>query len=1123
MKNDLLIHLTKRLKAAIFVFWVFSMVLSISAQASDFQTKSIDEVFVSLSVTEESLTKAFEIIEKNTGFNFVYANRDLKDSGKINLQLIGASLYDALLEVSKQTGLSFKQVNQNIHVKKNPQQATVQSLREAIIAVINGQVVDASGSAIPGVTVMVEGTNRGTVTDIDGRFSIEANPDEALVFSFVGYEKQRMLVGNTSFLTITLKEDISLLNEVVVIGYGSLREKDLTSSIATLKTDVITKTPNANAMQSLQGRVAGVQIVSNGAPGASPTVRVRGVGSFEGNAAPLYVVDGMFFENIDFLSPNDIETISVLKDASAAAIYGVRASNGVVLIQTKSGKYNQKPEIVIDSYYGMQVPQNVLQMANSQQFVRYINETGSPADIAFVNNAMQRFGRSRVDPNIPNVNTDWYAEIMNPAAIQNHNLSFNGGSETTRYSIGGSYFEQKGLLNDTRNEYKRLNFRAKLDTDVRSWLTVGGNFNFSMARQYNGDDGAWFQAYFAVPILPVFDELNTNAEPFRLSNAQQLGYRNRQNPYYSLLYNDNRNHVGKVMGNFYADFELIPNKLSFRTAYNYGLEIINSRNVGFDFSDGVTNFQSAIGRTNFARFDQVVDNFFTYNENFNKHRITAVLGQSFRSEYSEVLFARGTGISPIPDRAAENFWYLSNATNFDINAIGDTGDVINSRLFFLSYFGRLSYNYDDRYLLYGTFRRDGNNKFQQRWGNFATIGAGWVISSEKFFNVPAVDYLKLRASWGQLGNDGIRPSVGRPTIQENSLAINDVLLFGRRLNPTFDLIDRWETTIETNFGLNAQFFKNRMSVDVDYFTRDTRNLAVNIIPPVFRATERRSVGEIRNQGLEFTLNWQDKIGSDFTYYVGGNFATLRNEVLSLGGPDYLDGGSAEFRQRSIVGQPFQAFFGYQVAGVFQNQQQIDQSGYTTQFIASNNLQPGDLFFVDQNNDGIINDLDRVVLGSFLPKFTYGFNLGFTYKNFDVAALVQGQSGFSILNRKRGELIFTNDTNIDAELANNLWRGEGTSNRYPSAAGLRKGWNQNMSDYFVEDGSYWRIQNVVLAYNIVNKSLFGVAMPTTRLTFTADRPLTMFNYNGFNPEVANGIDRQVYPIPAVYTIGLNIKL
>jgi TonB-dependent starch-binding outer membrane protein SusC len=914
------------------------------------------------------------------------------------------------------------------------------------------------------------------------------------------------------------------LEEFVVVGYGALREKDLTSAITTVQSDVIVKTPTPNAMQALQGRVAGVQIVTNGAPGASPTVRVRGVGSFEGNAAPLYVVDGMFFENIDFLNPNDIENISILKDASAAAIYGVRASNGVVLIETKSGGYNQPTEIVYDGYYGTQVPQNVLRMANTQQFVQYVNETGSAADIAFVNNAMQRYGRSRVDPNIPNVNTDWYAEIMSPAAIQNHNLSFNGGGEKTRYSIGGSYFDQKGLLNETRNEFKRINFRTKIDSDVSERLTIGTNFNFSVAQQFNGDNGAWFRSYFAVPIIPVYDDLNVNASPFQLSNAQQIGYRGNQNPFYSLLYSDNRNQVGKVLGNIYGDIELIPSKLSFRSAYNYSLEIINTRNVGFDFNDGVTAFQSSIRRQNFSSFNQIWDNFLTYTDNFDKHNITAVLGQSFRSEYSEVLFARGTGITPIPDRSREQFWYIDNATNIDINDVGDGNETtINSRLFFMSYFARLAYNYDDRYLLYSTFRRDGNNKFQNKWGNFATIGAGWVVSSESFFNVSGIDFLKLRGSWGQLGNDGIRPSVGAPTLQENNTAINDVLTIGRRLNPTFDLIDQWETTVEKNFGLTSRFFKDRLSLEADYFIRDTRNLAVSIIPPVFRATERRSVGEIRNQGVEVTLNWETQVNNDFSYFIGGNFATLKNEVRGLGGAEGLDAGSAEFRQRSIIGQPFNAFFGYEVNGVFQNQEQINNSGYTQEFITSTNLAPGDFFFKDQNGDGVVNDQDRVVLGSFLPKLTYGFNMGFTFKNFDFSALMQGQSGYQILNRKRGEIIFTNDTNLDAELIENLWRGEGTSNKYPSAAGLRKGWNQRMSDYFVEDGSYFRIQNVRLSYSFVERELFGMMMPNTRLTFTAERPLTLFNYNGFNPEVADGIDRQVYPIPAIYTIGLNIKL
>ncbi|MEX2514490.1 MAG: carboxypeptidase-like regulatory domain-containing protein [Cyclobacteriaceae bacterium] len=288
-------------------------------------------------------------------------------------------------------------------------------------------------------------------------------------------------------------------------------------------------------------------------------------------------------------------------------------------------------------------------------------------------------------------------------------------------------------------------------------------------------------------------------------------------------------------------------------------------------------------------------------------------------------------------------------------------------------------------------------------------------------------------------------------------------------------------------------------------------------------TERRSIGEIRNQGLEVSLNWQDDVKGDFSYYMGGNLTTLENTVLGLGGADGLDAGSAEFRQRSIIGQPFQAFFGYQTDGIFQTEEEINNSGYSPEFIADNDLQPGDLIFRDQNGDQVINDEDRVILGTFLPSFTYGFNAGITYKNFDLSALVQGQSGYKILNRKRGEIIFTNDTNLDADLATNLWRGAGTSNQYPSAAGLRKSWNQNLSDYFVEDGSYFRIQNVRLTYALENSDLFGITIPRTAITLTAERPLTLFNYNGFNPEVANGIDRQVYPIPAIYTVGLNIKL
>ena len=1018
-------------------------------------------------------------------------------------------------------------------ISRNTPSLTIKSQRN--LAVITGTVTDfTDDTALPGVNVIIKGTSTGTVTDLDGNYRITASPEDTLAFSSVGYETEEIRVGNQTVINVQMMPSITSLSEIVVVGYGTQEEKDLTSAISTVKAEEIQQTPTGQAMQALQGRVAGVQIVSSGAPGAAPTVRVRGIGSFEGNAAPLYVVDGMFFDNIDFLNPNDIQTMSVLKDASASAIYGVRAANGVVLIETKSGDYEQAPEIVYDGYYGIQNPQNVLQMANSEQFVRYVNETGSDADIAFVDNAMQRFGRSRINPNVPDVNTDWYREIMEPASIQNHTLSFNGGGTKTRYSVGGSYFNQQGLLKSARNEFTRLNFRTKIDTQVKDWLTVGGNFNVSTSRQFVGENAAWFQGYFAVPILPPYDPLNTANED-QLANAQLIGYRGRQNPFYPLLYNDNRNQTGTVNGNFYGEIDIVPNVLSFRSSYNYSLEGKTARNVDFAYADGNQDFLSSIRRNNLATFDQVWDNFLTYENNFGDHFLTVVGGYSYRSEYAELLFVRGEDISPNPSRDQEELWYLSRALNFDVDNIGDAtgndGDngnifgnrTINGQLFFQSFFGRVAYNYDDRYLLYATYRRDGNNKFQQQWGDFMTFGAGWVLSEENFFNVNFIDFLKLRGSWGQLGNDNIRPAVGAPTLEETTTAIDDVLVTGRRLRPTFDLIERWETTEEINVGITSRLFNERLSVEADYFIRDTENLAVGIIPPVFRDTERRSRGEIRNEGLELSLNWSDNFLDGFSYNIGGNLATLNNEVLSLGGAESLNHGSAEFRQRSILGEPFEAFYGYEVVGVFQDEAQINNSGYTQEFITDNSLEPGDFFFRDQNGDGVVDADDRVVLGSYLPTLTYGFNFGLTYQNFNLTANFQGQTGHQILNRKRGEIIFTNDTNLDAELVNNLWRGPGTSNRYPSAAGLRKGWNQNMSDYFVEDGSYFRIQNVRLSYLFSEQPWYNEKLPKTRLTLTAERPLTVFNYNGFNPEVANGIDRQVYPIPAVYTIGLNITL
>ena len=980
---------------------------------------------------------------------------------------------------------------------------------------VTGKVTSSDeGMGLPGVNVIVQGTNKGTTTDAEGNYSIQlAESETTLVFSFVGYSAQTVQVDNRSVIDIELQSDVVSLSEIVVVGYGTQREKDLTSAISTVKTDELVKTPTSQAMQALQGKVPGMQIVSAGAPGASPTVRIRGLGSYPGigSSAPLYVVDGMFFDNIDFLNPADVASISVLKDASAAAIFGVRAANGVVLIETKSGKVEQKAQITYNGYYGVQRAQNVIQMANAEQFTNMALESGSVPDANNIRNAMQRFGRSRINPNVPDVNTDWYKEVLRSAPIQNHSVDISGGNQTTTYSVSGSYFAQQGIL-DMKNDFERVNFRTRVDYQATPWLKVGGNVTMSNASQQLPNNAVWNQVYYAVPILPVYDPLNTAASPEPWANAQTIGYRQGQNPFPAMRYTDDFKKTQTFFGNFFVKLDLIPDKLTFQSTYNTAYTFMNQRimNLPYYIGDNFLRQNATLRKRNETRINQFWDNVLTFEQTFGDHYIQAMAGTSFRDESWQMLTAAGSEFVDLTKQA----WYLNFAGVKDAQSIEDGG----ARQYGLSYFARLSYSFQDKYILYGTMRADGTSKYQTKWGYFPSVGAGWVLSEENFMSdVNGIDFLKIRGSWGRLGNDKIDPSDGSNTTSTIVTAINDLETTGLLTTNTFDYLT-WEMVEQWNLGITARALRDRLSAEIDYYSRDTRDAAIFIVQPMGGATVRRSLGVIRNSGVEFSLNWNESKG-DLRYNIGVNMATLKNEVRDLFGQPYVDGGSAEFRQRSIVGEPLLAFFGYEVAGVYQNAEQIQADPIAV----ANNLVPGDFMYKDQNGDGVINDDDRTVLGSYLPKVSYGANFGVGWKNLDLSVALMGQYGNKILNRKRGEVIWTPDANVDADLAKNRWHGEGTSNSYPSSAALRKGWNQKMSDFFVEDGSFFRIQNVTLGYTVRDKQLFGATMPETRIILTAERPLTLFNYNGFNPEVDNGIDLQTYPIPAVYTIGLNVKL
>ncbi|MGY5849946.1 SusC/RagA family TonB-linked outer membrane protein [Salegentibacter sp. F14] len=975
---------------------------------------------------------------------------------------------------------------------------------------ISGVIVDPNEMPLPGAEVKVVGKNIYSITDFDGNFTLEdVEVGDVFRVTFLGFKPQEITVSSQNQYNVTLEEDAGQLEEVLVVGYGSQKKRDLTGSIANIDAEEIEKTPTANVMQSLQGKVSGVQIVNSGSPGESPTVRIRGVGTFGDATNVLYVVDGALYDNIDFLNTKDIKSVNVLKDASSSAIYGVRAANGVVIIETKSGRKNQKVQFEYDGYTGIQRAQNVVKLANTEQFYTMAQESGSQADVNFIENAIQRYGRSRINPNVPAVNTDWYKEILRDGLIQNHSISASGGGEKVAYAVGANYTEQEGIL-DMKNDYERFNIRSKVDVDISDRLSAGVNTIFSNATKYAPENGAWFRAYFAVPVMPVIDELNTEAGPIPYSNAQLLGYRGTQNPFQDLTYNQNRLKIRKLLATMFLQYELIEDKLDFKTTYSHDFSSLENREVNLPYTLG-NNFErrSSIKRENNNYSNQYWDNVLTYEDSFEDHDLTVMLGASFRDEASNEFEATGYDIAGI---GLETSWYLDFA---DQDSFSNNVSEIGTRFYGISYFGRIAYDYKDKYLLYATLRADGSSKFTlDPWGYFPSVGLGWVASDEDFLADSEVfDFLKFRASWGKLGNDNVAASAGSNTIEVITTPIGDQPRTGLTSTSVFSN-NTWEVIEEKNFGLNLQTFDSRLSVDADYYIRDTHDAILPVYIPIVNRSVDRNSGVIRNEGLELSANWNHQVSDDFSYRIGANFTTLKNEAIQIEDErGYIDSGSAEFRQRTLLGGPLLGFYGYERTGVYQNQEQIENDPIALE----NNLEPGDLIYRDQNGDGVIDDADRVILGSFLPEYTFGASLGVNYKAFEFSMDVYGQTGNKILNRKRGEIIFTQDTNMDADLAINRWHGEGTSNTYPSSAGLRKAWNQKLSDFWVEDGDFFRIQNVQVAYNIEAEGL-----PQTRIYFTAEKPLSIFDYNGFNPEVPNGVDRQTYPVPAIYTLGVNLK-
>ncbi|UFH54933.1 TonB-dependent receptor [Spirosoma sp. KNUC1025] len=970
---------------------------------------------------------------------------------------------------------------------------------------ITGKVTDAAtNTGLPGVTVQVKGTSTGTVTDASGSYSIQADENATLVFSSIGYVKVEVAVGGKTAVNAALTEDTKSLTEVVVVGYGTQRKSDVTGATVTIKGEELVKQPVLTATQALQGKAAGVQIISSGQPGTSPVIRIRGTGTALAGTAALFVVDGVLTDDISNINTADITNIDVLKDASATAIYGARGANGVIIITTKRGTAG-KMTVSYSGNAGFRLPASLVKMANAAEYANYVSAaTGN-----------------LVNPGT--TSTDWYSQILRNGFQQNHGLSVNGGTDKSTYFLSAGYFTDQGIVID--NVYKRFTIRANNDFTFNKYVKAGISASYA-----NGDNqianlnSAYNDAYRAAPII----QSKVGGKYGNTSVYQNVG-----NPIMDIEKNNNKAIDNRLLGSAYLDIKPIE-WLTLRSEMGGDWVNLNSRVYNYQFNNDTTSFINPGGNQrnpnsnltfeNTRTFHWTWNNLATFNKKFDKHALTVLVGTT-SEEYTQVKFSAFRKDVP----AAPSLWYIGTG-----NANTSTNDGTGDKYTRNSYIGRLNYNFDDKYLLTATIRADGSSRFptQNRWGYFPSVGVGWLITSEPFMqNQQIFDILKLRASWGRVGNDRIPSDSYTVTVQPN-LAYpfgGGIATPGSAITQIKDPNLKWETTEETDFGIEFSAINGKLSGEVNYYNKKARDLLINVkVPSVTGDADGvvlTNAASIQNQGLEVTLNWRGKITNDLSYRIGGNATLNQNKVIGLnGGQPILDGGvgaNQQYTTRTDNGQPIGSFYVLQVLGVFQTADEIANYKNATGQVIQPSANAGDFKYQDTNGDGKIDDNDRVFVGSYQPKAYFGLSLGLTFKGFDLSADLYGNVGNQVYNGKRGFRQQALD-NVERSMAYGRWTpGSGIQNEPAANSG-----NLPASTYFVESGSFARINNATLGYKVPQGFLDKIHVSSIRVFVTAQNILTIKKYSGFTAELpgnptSQGIELNAYPTTQTYALGLNV--
>lgn len=1025
---------------------------------------------------------------------------------------------------------------------------------------VNGQVKDTQGEPVTGANVAIKGTTTGTITDLDGMFSIpDVEQGSIIEISFIGYLAQSVKASDNNPLSIILKEDNQALDEVVVIGYGVQKKSVVTASIARVSADDLSTTAPVRVDNALKGLASGVQVTTtNGQPGSEAKIRIRGIGTIN-NSDPLYIIDGMAIDGgIDYLNPNDIASIEVLKDAASGAVYGARAANGVVLVTTKSGKEG-KVKVTYDFSYGWQRPWKERELLNGTQYATLMNEASNYAGE----------GNMYENPGQYGTGTNWQKETFNyDAPVQNHQVSVSGATEKINYFLSLGYYNQEGIVGGDydRSNYKRLTLRSNStytmfdESKKRNWLNkmvVGVNAAYSRIKnsgiEANSLTGsALGNAMFLSPLMGVYaddeealykqyaDEIKQygnlvrDKKNGRLVTIPGKDFNEISNPLGYLSLPGEVNNSDKFVANFFAELTLWDN-LKFKTSYGADLAFWGKDGWSKAYYLAVNshNDKSKVWSEMNRGCTWQLENILTYDKTFGSHSFAVVLGQSAK-KYT----GRKIGGSAY-DMIAE----LEDKANLDFTSglASDGKRDVYGGMFdpstLASYFGRISYNYNERYMLQMTVRRDGSSNFgpNNKWATFPSVSLGWNITNESFMEKRPewLTSTKLRLSWGKNGNENIGAFRYTANVATGNNYVfgggaGQQIIMGSKPSGTPNADLRWEESEQYDAGLDFGFFNNSLTLNVDYFKKKTNGMLKEMSIPSYLGESKPwgNVGKMENSGVEVDLGY--KFGSgDWNFRIGGNISYLKNKLINLGNSDGFEMMDNVHQlgnvSRAENGEVYPYFYGYKTAGIFQNQAQIDAYVNNKGEKLQPNAEPGDIIFIDVNEDGKISDTDRTKIGKGTPDWTYGLNFQASWRDIDFSMLIAGSIGNDIFDAtRRLDLRYVN---LSADMMDR-WHGEGTSNTVPRFTWANNNDNYRVSDLYVKNGSYMRLKNIQLGYTLPKTLTSKVFISSLRVYVAAENLLTLTGYKGFDPEISydasSGIDRGIYPQARTFTVGLNLN-